>query len=188
MNAFSLDRFLDECRVAVRDAQPSLAVKELLERTMSTDHEVVTALGAPSTADVTVLHADPEFTVLNAVWAPCMSLFPHDHTMTAVVGIYGGQEDNTFWRRTEPGLTQAGGREIRHREVVILGPDIIHSVSNPKQMYTAGLHVYLGDYLNAKRSEWDPSTFEERPSSIESSRRVFAAADAAWKESHQPAR
>ncbi|MBV8930723.1 MAG: hypothetical protein JO152_16505 [Mycobacteriaceae bacterium] len=65
---------------------------------------------------------------------------------------------------------------------MILGPDVIHSVANPKLAYTAGLHVYLGDYLNAKRSEWDPRTFEERPSSIESSRKVFAAADAAWKQ------
>ncbi|MBV8930724.1 MAG: hypothetical protein JO152_16510 [Mycobacteriaceae bacterium] len=104
---FDLDRFLDDCRVAVRDTQPSIAVKELLERTMSMDQDVVTTLGEPSSADVTVLHADSEFTVLNAVWAPCMSLFPHDHTMTAVIGIYGGQEDNTFWRRAAPGLTHA---------------------------------------------------------------------------------
>lgn len=178
---FSLDQFLDDCRTAVRDAQPSLAVKDLLERTMTLDHDVVVELGEPSTADITVLHGDAEFTVLNAVWAPCMSLYPHDHTMTAVIGIYGGQEDNTFWRRAEAGLTQSGGREIRHREVVVLGPDVIHSVANPKRMYTAGLHVYLGDYLGAKRSEWDPETLEERPASIDNTRRVFAAADAAWK-------
>ena len=29
-----------------------------------------------------------------------MTLFPHDHAMWAVIGIYGGREDNIFWKRT----------------------------------------------------------------------------------------
>lgn len=27
------------------------------------------------------------------------SLFPHDHQMSAVIGIYSGREDNIFWSR-----------------------------------------------------------------------------------------
>jgi predicted metal-dependent enzyme (double-stranded beta helix superfamily) len=100
--------------------------------------------------------------------------------MTAVIGIYGGQEDNTFWRRRRPGLIVSGGRELQHREVAVLGPAVIHSVSNPRRAYTAALHIYLGDFLQAERSEWDPETLEEKPYDFEHAQRVFAEAEAAW--------
>jgi len=177
---FDAEGFVAECREAIADSQPSLAVKELLERTMSRDREVTAALGDPSKATLVVLHSSPELTVLNAVWAPCMTLYPHNHNMTAIIGIYGGQEDNTFWKRIQPGLVISGGRELQHRDVAVLGPNIIHSVSNPRRAYTAALHIYLGDFLKAERSEWDPDTLEEKPYSFEHAQRVFAEADAAW--------
>jgi hypothetical protein len=53
------------------------------------------------------------------VWAPGMSIDPHDHRTWAVIGIYGG------------------------------------------------------DFFATPRSEWDPETQEERPSSSERSRELF---------------
>lgn len=178
---FDVDQFIADCRAALAESQASLAVKELLERTMERDREVVDALGEPTGADLTVLHSAPDLTVLNAVWAPRMTLYPHNHNMLAVIGIYGGQEDNTFWRRQEPGLVASGGTELHHRDVAILGPNIIHSVTNPRRAYTAAIHVYAGDFLHKPRSEWDPDTLEERAYDFEHARRVFADAEAAWE-------
>ena len=178
---FDIDEFVADCRIALGENQPSLAMKELLERTMERDREVAAALGEPEVADLTLLHASPELTILNAVWAPHMTLYPHNHNMWAVIGIYGGQEDNTFWRRAQPGLVLSGGKELRHRDVAVLGHNIIHSVSNPGRTFTAAIHVYAGDYLNAQRSEWDPETHEERPFDFQGARRVFAEATEAWK-------
>jgi predicted metal-dependent enzyme (double-stranded beta helix superfamily) len=180
---FDLDEFVVGCRAALAETQPRPALKEHMERTLSRSREITAALGEPSGADLTVLHSAPDVTVLHAVWAPGMSFLPHNHEMLAVIGIYGGQEDNVFWRRGGPGLIKHGGREVRDGEVAVLGPDIIHSVSNPRRAYTAALHVYAGDYLAAKRSEWDPETLEERPFDYESARRRFAEADAAWRQS-----
>lgn len=179
---FDLDAFLSDCRAAMAEAQPTLAIKEVVERATSRAADVVHALGEPQVSDMRVLYGGPDITVCHAVWAPCMSIHPHNHNMPAVIGIYGGAEDNTFWQRHEHGLKPAGGRELRAGEVSVFGPDVIHSVANPKRQYTAALHVYLGDYVAAERSEWDPETFEERPFNLETSRRVFAAADLAWKE------
>src|SRR5579864_1726903 len=101
---FETAQFVADLRVALRESQPSLAVRELVERAVADRHALERALGTPSRADLAVLHADADVTVLHAVWAPHMSLLPHDHNMTAVIGLYNGREDNTFWRRSEPGI------------------------------------------------------------------------------------
>jgi predicted metal-dependent enzyme (double-stranded beta helix superfamily) len=180
MSVFEIEQFVSDCRAALRETQPSLAVMELMERTVSDDRSLLKALGEPTRADLTVLHSAPDLTVLHGVWAPQMRLYPHNHNMWAVIGIYGGQEDNTFWRRGQEGLSQRGGRELREHEVVVLGSEVIHSVSNPLRAYTAAVHVYAGDYLNAERSEWDPETLAERPFDFDHARTVFAEADEAW--------
>jgi predicted metal-dependent enzyme (double-stranded beta helix superfamily) len=182
---FEVEQFVADCRAALADSQASLALKDLLERTVAEDREVVAALGEPTSADLVVLHSTPDLTVLNAVWAPRMTLYPHNHKMLAAIGIYGGREDNTFFKRQEAGLVISGGRELHHRDVAILGANVIHAVTNPRRAFTAAIHVYTGDYLHAQRSEWDPDTLEERPFDFENARRVFAEANAAWEKEHE---
>lgn len=41
-----------------------------------------------------------------------MKFKPHDHRMWAVMGIYGGGEHNTFYRRAKQGLEQHGTKEL----------------------------------------------------------------------------
>jgi predicted metal-dependent enzyme (double-stranded beta helix superfamily) len=105
--------------------------------------------------------------VLNVVWAPMMTVMPHNHQMVAVIGIYTGREDNIFWRRV-PGNTgkveAAGARALSVGDTEILGHNIIHSVTNPIPRLTGALHVYCGDFFNpARRSEWDLETLTEQP-------------------------
>ena len=109
-----------------------------------------------------------------------MQLNPHDHGMFAVVGMYGGQEDNSYYRRAPRGLEATGGRSLVAGDVLVLGQDAIHAVANPKREYAVAIHVYGGDFFDAQRSEWDDATSEERPRDIEGTMRRFAAANAAW--------
>jgi predicted metal-dependent enzyme (double-stranded beta helix superfamily) len=177
---FEIEQFVADCRRALQEGQPMLAVKEVVERTVADARPLLEALGEPERADLSVLHSADDLTVLHGIWAPQMRLYPHNHNMWAVIGIYGGREDNTFWRREHQGLAQRGGRELHEHEVVVLGADVIHSVANPLRAYTAAIHVYAGDYLAAERSEWDPQTLQERPFDFDHARQVFAEADEAW--------
>jgi predicted metal-dependent enzyme (double-stranded beta helix superfamily) len=127
-----------------------------------------------------VLFNSPELTVLNVVWAPCMSLYPHDHRMWAVIGIYGGAEDNTLFRRGPNGIVRSGFKEVRERDVFSLGADAIHSVDNPMRRFTGAIHVYGGDFVNQPRSQWDPDTLAEQPYDAVRVRSVFAEANSAW--------
>jgi predicted metal-dependent enzyme (double-stranded beta helix superfamily) len=80
---------------------------------------------------VTTLHRSPELTILNVIWTPGMATYPHDHRMWAVIGLYGGREDNTFYRRSAEGLVVVGGKELATRDAALLGKSVVHAVRNP---------------------------------------------------------
>ncbi len=109
-----------------------------------------------------------------------MAINPHEHRMWAVIGMYGGQEDNAFYRRAPDGLEAAGGRELPTGEVLLLGDDVIHSVANSRREFAVALHVYGGDFFSVDRSEWDFETHREHPRDFERTRRLFEEANARW--------
>ena len=171
--SFETDQLIAECRAALREASPHVAIKEIVERAVSQPGDVERALGTPRRAEMATLYRSPELTILNLVWGPCMSLYPHDHRMWAVIGLYGGREDNTFYRRTAQGLVEAGGRTLERSDAIILGETVIHAVENPLEKLTGAIHVYGGDFFGVPRSEWDPATLRERPYDVENVKRVF---------------
>jgi predicted metal-dependent enzyme (double-stranded beta helix superfamily) len=143
------------------------------------------AIGVPEAGGITTLYRSEELTVLNVIWAPKMAIYPHDHKTWAVIGIYGGQEDNTFYRRRkEEGapLEKVNGRSLHEEEAVILGPDAIHAVANPRMAYTGAIHVYGGDFFAIPRSEWDAPEAHEQPYSVDHAMRTFAEANDRAKE------
>jgi len=99
--------------------------------------------------------------------------------MWAAIGIYGGQEDNAFFRRADDGLVASGGKQLHDGDVILLGDDVIHAVTNPSRGCTGAIHIYGGDFVNQPRSEWDPVTLQERPFDLEHAREQFASANAA---------
>lgn len=172
---FDVDELVSDCHAAVAETEPRLAVKEVLARALSRRDEMETALPA-TRAELTALHHSPELTILKVVWAPGMSIQPHDHRMWAAIGIYGGQEDNSFYRRDGRRVLPSGGKIVTAGDVVLLGDDVIHSVVNPLDACTAAIHVYGGEFFDRPRSDWDPETLEELPEPVDS-RTVFAEAN-----------
>ncbi|MGI9202323.1 MAG: hypothetical protein ACR2QL_14770 [Woeseiaceae bacterium] len=180
---FDLDRLIADCADAVNDHAPTKAVREVLERAVSEPTSVLNALGAPERGGVQKLHVSDELTLINVIWAPGMTIMPHNHNMWAAIGVYGGREDNIFWRRCkdEPnGLIEAAGaKSIGPKEVRPLGDDIIHSVTNPTLGFTAAIHVYGGNFFAEERSEWDPLSLEEQPYDIDKNMALFKRANKA---------
>jgi len=106
---FDVDDLVAACRAAAADAEPRLAIRDVLERAVSDPRAIAEAL-PPTRAEMVALHVSPEVTVLKLVWAPGMTLGPHDHRMWAAIGLYSGGEENTFYRRDGDGLDTSGGR------------------------------------------------------------------------------
>jgi predicted metal-dependent enzyme (double-stranded beta helix superfamily) len=174
---FDLDRFIADCRDAIADDPTHKSVREVVARAVSEPAAVLKALGEPRRAEVQKVYRSTGLTILNVIWAPRMSVMPHNHRMWAVIGIYTGREDNIFWRRLADApdgkIEAAGARALVERDAVPLGPDIIHSVTNPIPRLTGAIHVYGGDFFDIPRSEWDPETLREQPYSVEKTIRMF---------------
>jgi predicted metal-dependent enzyme (double-stranded beta helix superfamily) len=163
---FDLEQFVADCRSALAQDRSFAAVREVVARAVSEPSAVINSLGEPTWGQIQPIHQSPELTVLNVIWAPKMTIFPHNHNMAAVIGIYSGREDNLFWRRLPAAshkVEAAGARALSDKDAVLLGPDIIHSVTNPIDRLTGAIHVYRGDFFNVHRSEWDPESLCERP-------------------------
>jgi len=172
---FDVDELVADLQTAAREPEPRLAVRDVLERMLAGGGELAAALPA-TRAELTALHNSPDLTVLKVVWAPGMSIQPHDHRMWAAIAIYGGQEDNAFYRREGRHAVSTGGKVLRAGEVALLGDDVIHSVVNPLTTLTGAIHVYGGEFFSRPRSDWDPTTLEELPEPVDS-RTVFEEAN-----------
>jgi predicted metal-dependent enzyme (double-stranded beta helix superfamily) len=160
---FDPDAFVADCRVALAEAQPMLAVKQILEKAVGRPDDV--AAGLHAKPGVAVLHRSPELTVLSVVVpAGSRPSLPHDHRMWAAVGIYGGQEDNQFFRRVPDGLDESGGRSLHVADTLAMGEETVHAIQNPlDHSALAAIHVYGGDLVGAARSMWTVPGYEEQP-------------------------
>jgi predicted metal-dependent enzyme (double-stranded beta helix superfamily) len=178
---FQKDRFIEECRAALKEREARAAIQELVTRAVGDPGGIVRELGEPTISGVNVLYKAEDLTILNLCWGPGMFIRPHDHRMWAVIGIYGGRENNVFYRRDEGGLKQHGTRELNAKDVAPLGASIIHAVTNPLAQITGAIHVYGGDFFGTPRSEWDPQTFREQPYDVAHTMRAFEEANAQLK-------
>jgi predicted metal-dependent enzyme (double-stranded beta helix superfamily) len=177
---FDVEELVAACEGAVAADEPLLATREVLARAVERADAVADAL-RPGQGGLNVLHNTPELTVLNVVWAPGMTLLPHDHRMWAAIAVYVGREDNAFFRRVPTDrshLVETGGKVLDEGHVLLLGDDAIHSVHNPLDRLTAAIHVYGGDFVREPRSQWGPGEREERPYDLDFVMREFAQANA----------
>jgi predicted metal-dependent enzyme (double-stranded beta helix superfamily) len=181
MSTFDKDEFVTECLAAVRSGGGAHhAVKEIVDRTVSNPSAIEAEVGDRTVSPMmTIWHRSDELTALHIVWPPGVDLFAHDHNMWAVIGIYGGREDNQFYRRLEDGRIEPHtGKTITQRDVVMLGSDVVHSVANPTREWTAALHVYGGEFFTTPRTMWSKDTYEPMPLDIDFIKQTLEAAAA----------
>lgn len=178
---FDLEHFVADCQAALASDRAQRHVREVVAGVVSDPAAVLKALGEPKRAGVHSLYRSNDLTVLNIVWAPWMTVMPHNHQMWAVIGIYTGREDNIFWRRVPdcPGKVEAAGaKALSAKDAEPLGHNIIHSVTNPIPRLTAAIHAYGGDFFRIEtRSEWDSETLSERPYDAVRTLRLFEEAN-----------
>ena len=174
----TVEGFIEQCRAALKDSKPQAAIREILTEAVSNPAQVIRAFGEPQCAGVNKVYVADDLTILNLCWGPQMYRQPHDHRMWAVIGIYGGRELNTFFRRDGQTLTQHGNKELNTKDVIPLGEPIIHAVRNPLDQITAALHVYGGNFFETPRSQWDAGTLKEEPYSVENTMRAFEESNA----------
>ena len=176
---------MEDCVAANRQVDAQQAVKEVLARGVHDPRAMLAAVGEPEQAGIHVLHRSPTLTIFAATWTPQMNLMPHDHLMWANIGIYTGREDNIMWRRETDGRIEAfGAKALFEGDAAPLPVDVVHSVTNPLQRFTGGIHIYGGDFFAMQRSQWDPETLAEQPSDGDVIKRIFERANERLQRTH----
>ena len=178
---FDMERFVEDCKAAVKADSSHMGVKGLVDKAVSDPNGLMQTIGEPTRAGAFPIYNAPDLTILNLVWGKNMTIMPHNHDMWAVIGIYTGRENNIFWRRLpdEDGgmIEAAGAKSLGVGDVAPLGQDIIHSVTNPLDRLTGAIHVYGGDFFGVHRSEWDPEALTEKPYDVAKNVGLFKAAN-----------
>ncbi|MGQ0522863.1 MAG: hypothetical protein ACT4P8_04280 [Betaproteobacteria bacterium] len=175
---FDKDRFIEECRAVLREGNAHDAVREIVARAVSNPTDIIRAFGEPKRGNFEKVYEARDLTILHLCWGPRMEIMPHDHRMWAVIGIYGGREENVFYRRGDRGLVRHGTKTLEAKDTVALGANVIHAVTNPLDCITAAIHVYGGDFFGVPRSEWDPVTLEEQPYDVAHTIKAFEESNA----------
>lgn len=172
-----MQKFIEDCIAANKESNPQKAVMEVLAKGVSNPSVMLKAIGNPTEAGLKVFLRSKELTIFAASWTPQMNLMPHNHLMWANIGIYTGREDNIIWNKTDKGLKANDVRCLFAGDVATLATNAIHSVTNPLQKFTGGLHIYGGDFFATERSQWDPETLDEEPSNGEVISNIFKKAN-----------
>ena len=178
---FDRENFIADCQAAMASGGGQRAIRELMREAVTDPAQVARVLGEPRKAGIELLYRSEGLTIVNLVWGPHMTAMPHNHHMWAVIGMYGGREDNIFWR-TLPGdarwpIEAAGASALMPGDVCPLGKDIIHSVTNPLNKLTCAIHVYGGDFVTQTREQWEEETLAMRPYDAAEARRRFEEAN-----------
>jgi len=172
-----MQQFIEDCIAANKESNPQEAVKEVLARGISDPSAMLKAVGEPTEAGLKVFLRSKDLTIFAASWTPQMNLMPHNHLMWANIGIYTGREDNILWERKKEGLEANHAKCLFAGDITTLNLSDIHSVTNPLQRFTGGLHIYGGDFFATERSQWDPETLKEGPSNGDVIREIFRKAN-----------
>lgn len=164
---FDPETFADECRAAFAEDDGRTRLLRLMRDRFANPDDVRAGLGDPREGGIFPILVSDELTIVNIVWKPGMTIVPHNHETWAIIGIYAGQEDNVWWKRIDDDpdghIEPAGERTLMPGDVMPMGEDAIHSVTNPLTTPTGAIHIYGGNFFDMPRSEWDADGIKERP-------------------------
>ena len=178
---FDKENFISKCKELIKLEDGHKKIKSLLEEAIADPEQVIKQLGDPDHAGFEILYRSDDLTIINFIWAPGMELHAHNHNIWAIIGIYTGVEENTFYVRKNGTIVKQNTKNLEAGDVLMLGENVIHSVKNPTIAATGGIHVYGGDFVAITRSEWDMTSFKESPYDMEHTKKVFADANMRWK-------
>ncbi|MEQ8438404.1 MAG: hypothetical protein RIB65_13000 [Ilumatobacter fluminis] len=166
-----LDEFVERCRTIASGDDPVAALTREMERLVADPSALgetvsVPTAGASIAGFDEIVFEDDSVTVYLVHSAPDVVQPPHDHLMSAVIGVYEGRERHRFFRRSRDVPVPSGTADVDAGDVLALGPSAIHAISAPGAWCRA-VHVYLGSLSSVDRTLFDPDTLDAEPMTAE---------------------
>lgn len=183
--AFSIERFVEDCRAVRGRPDWAQAVAGLLREAITHADELDAlggARGALARKGFDIWVQSDDLTIYMVDGRPGLVSPPHDHDGVAIVAIYRGSEGYENFRVVDGQLTPAGRIAVGAPDVSVLPADLIHALDNSKSAGSRSLHVYGNRHFDlASRRLWNPDTLEEAPFSTKQqfawTKGIRAAAD-----------
>lgn len=159
---FNKDTFIKNCLSALNEADPALAVQQLMQEALADLAAVKKAFSGDNQPIVEFLYRSTQLTIAKMSTAPGSVSPIHNHRMWAVIGLFEGQEDNHLYNRVGNGIQESGIKSLRPGDIFNMDIELIHAIGNPLDGLNGALHVYGGDLQEKPgRSLWDPNSKQE---------------------------
>ena len=155
MTGFDADEFVHACLACLQESDPLAAVTEVVARAVSDPAALAAAFPVPIDPDDDgIIHRSADLYVTQVVFPKGFRTGVHDHTIPAVIGVWGGYEDNRVYPTRDGKLLEGRVHRVEPGQVLTLGADDAHDVHAPDGSWSAAVHVYLGDLIALDRGLW----------------------------------
>ena len=166
------DQLITDLRDAAGTADAEAAVKAILADFVS-DPAAAKAALADDTEDDVILFEDERISIWFCRFQPGATVPPHNHCMSATIGVFQGVERNDLYRRDDAAMPElAESTPIAAGEVVQIAADAVHGVTCISDVPSEAIHVYLGALTRTDRSLFDLDAGVELPFTDENYHRL----------------
>ena len=166
------DQLITDLRDAAGTADAEAAVKAILADFVS-DPAAAKAALADDTEDDVILFEDERISIWFCRFQPGATVPPHNHCMSATIGVFQGVERNDLYRRDDAAMPElAESTPIAAGEVVQIAADAVHGVTCISDVPSEAIHVYLGALTRTDRSLFDLDAGAELPFTDENYHRL----------------
>jgi 3-mercaptopropionate dioxygenase len=152
-----LDTLIFALREATKTSNAEAKVKAILMDFVR-DHETASSLMPDFNDDDVILFEDETISIWFCRFKPGTKVPPHDHRMSATIGVFKGTEFNEIYAagRLDGGrLAHENSISVSAGEVLQIPEDKIHSVACTSQHASEAIHVYLGPLSKIDRALYD---------------------------------
>lgn len=170
-----LEILINDLKAAAGGQNPEAAVQSILAAFVREPEAAKAALPDYDEDDV-ILYEDETVSIWFCRFQPGMTVPPHDHRMSATIGVFQGVEQNDLYNR-EGGNAPVfqNSTPIPAGAVVQIPADAVHGVTCTSTIPSEAIHVYLGALTTVKRSLFDPKDGAEMPFTVENYHRLTQA-------------
>ena len=154
MSKTDVDKLVAAFREAAKGNEAVKRVRAIMQEAVRDPQAVSQYLHAFDGDDV-ILYEDETVSIQHCRFDPGLHVPPHDHRITAVIGVYEGGEVNHFYVRDENQLVRKTTKKVMPGDVISMGPEAIHSVEPGGDECGYAIHVYLGPLSDVERSLYD---------------------------------
>lgn len=156
-----LQQLIKDLTEASTGPAPQQAVERYLSEFVADPQLACNAVPEYDEDDV-ILFENEHVSIWFCRFQPGTKVPPHDHRMSATIGVFKGVERNDLFTRDGKGkLILQASKNIAAGQVLQLDVDTIHGVACTSTEPSCAIHVYLGPLSTIDRALYHPDTGQE---------------------------